>query len=76
MLQAVNILTKEQALSLAFAVADVRATRNEPLGALTFLNDVDHPPNEDNIAALRANQIEPLLWSHRGEILASLNGSG
>jgi hypothetical protein len=73
-LQAINNLTKEQALSFAFAVADVKAIRAEPLQAFTFLNDVEHPPNEENLGAIRAYEVVPLLWSHRQEALHALNG--
>ena len=73
-LQAINQLTKDQALSFAFAVADVRALRAERLQAITFINDAEHPPNEDNLAAIRAYDIQPLLWSRRDEALAALNG--
>ena len=73
-LQAINQFTKDQALSFAFAVADVRVLRSEKLQAFTFLNDVEHPPNEDNLAAVRAYDIEPLMWSRRQEAAALLNG--
>lgn len=73
-LQAINNLTKDQALSFAFAVADVRVIRTEQLQAFTFLNDVDHPPTEENLAAVRAYEIEPLLWSHRLDAIHALNG--
>jgi hypothetical protein len=73
-LQAINNLTKDQATSFAFAVADVRLSRAEPLHAFTFLNDLEHPPNEDNLAAIRAYNIEPLLWSNRQDKLSLLNG--
>ncbi len=72
--QAINNLTKDQALSFAFAVADVRVIRAEPLQALTFLNDVEYPPNEDNLAAMKAYDIEPLFWSRRQDSLRVLNG--
>jgi hypothetical protein len=72
--QAINQFTKDQALSFAFAVADVRVLRSEKLQAFTFLNDVEHPPNEDNLAAVRAYDIEPLMWSRREEGAALLNG--
>lgn len=75
-LQAINNLTKDQALSFAFAVADVRVIRTDPLQALTFLNDVEHPLNEDNLTAIRAYDIQPLLWSRRDDALAALNGAG
>jgi hypothetical protein len=74
-LQAINNLTKDQALSFAFAVADVKAIRAEPLQAFTFLNDVEHPPNEENLGAIRAYEVVPLLWSRRQEALHSLNGA-
>jgi hypothetical protein len=73
-IRAINDLTKDQALSFAFAVADVRVLRAEPLVAFTFVNDVEHPPNEDNLAAVRAYEIEPLLWSKRRDTLSVLNG--
>ena len=72
--RAINNLTKDQALSLAFAVADVRAIRAEPLQAFTFLNDVENPPNEDNILAVKAYEVQPLFWSRRQEALPLLNG--
>lgn len=73
-LQAINNLTKDQALSFAFAVADVRVIRTDPLQAFTFLNDIDHPPSEENLAAIRAYDIEPFQWSQRQNALSHLNG--
>ena len=73
-LQAINNLTKDQSLSFAFAVADVRLMRAEPLQAFTFLNDIEHPPNEDNLAAIRAYDVEPLFWSRRQDSMSLLNG--
>lgn len=73
-IRAINDLTKDQALSFAFAVADVRVLRAEPLVAFTFVNDVEHPPNEDNLAAIKAYEIEPLMWSKRQDTLPMLNG--
>jgi hypothetical protein len=72
--QAINNLTKDQALSSAFAVSDVRAIRAEPLQAFTFLNDADNPPNQDNLAAIKAHDVQPLLWSRRHEAIPLLNG--
>ncbi len=74
-LQAINNLTKDQATSFAFAVADVRVIRSETLQAFTFINDVDHPPNDDNLSAIQAYDIKPLLWSHRNDSLPELNGA-
>jgi hypothetical protein len=73
-IRAINDLTKDQALSFAFAVADVRVLRAEALDAFTFVNDVEHPPNEDNLAAIKAYEIEPLMWSKRQDMLSMLNG--
>ena len=72
--QAINNLTKDQATSFAFAVADVEAIRSEPLQALAFVNDTEHPPHEDNLSAIRAYKVVPLLWSQRNELLPLLNG--
>ena len=74
-LQAFNILSKDQALSFAFAVADVRTVRADPLQAFTFLNDAEHPVNDDNLAAIRAYDIQPLFWSQRQNALTALNGA-
>jgi hypothetical protein len=73
-LQAINNLTKDQATSFAFAVADVRVMRAEPLQAFTFLNDVEHRINEENLSAIRNYDIQPLLWSERQSALSFLNG--
>ncbi len=73
-LQAINNLTKDQATSFAFAVADVRVIRSEPLHAFTFINDVDHPPSDDNLSAIQAYDIQPIRWSHKDDSLSVLNG--
>lgn len=74
-IQAINDLTRDRALSFAFAVADVKAVRAEPLEAYTFVNDVEHAPGSESIAALRAYEIEPLFWSKRDENYRMLNGA-
>lgn len=75
-LQTINNLTKDNATSLAFAVADIRAIRTDPIGALAMVNDAVRPPNEEHLSALRAYEIQPLLWSHRQEIISVLDGRG
>lgn len=75
-LQAINNLTKDNATSLAFAVADVRAIRTDPVGALAMINDTVRSPNEEHLSALRAYEIQPLLWSHRQEVISVLDGRG
>jgi hypothetical protein len=74
-LHAINYLTKDNATSLAFAVADIRAIRPEPIGALAVINDSIRLPNEEHLSALRVYDVEPLIWSHRHEFISSLNGS-
>jgi hypothetical protein len=53
----------------------VRLIRAEPLQALTILDDLEHPPNDDNIAAIKAYDVAPLFWSRREEALSLLNGA-
>ena len=74
-LQAVNNLAKDNTTSLAFALADVRAIRTDPLGALAMINDTVRPPNEEYLAALRAYEVVPVLWSQRQQAISLLNGT-
>jgi hypothetical protein len=73
-LQAINNLAKDNTTSLAFMLADVRAVRAEPLGALAMINDAVRPPNEEYLAALRVYEVEPVLWSQRQQAISLLNG--
>jgi hypothetical protein len=73
-MQAINNLTRDNATLFAFAVADVRLIRPEPLGTLAMINDSVRAPNEESLAALRAYEVLPLLWSHRRDALTVLNG--
>ena len=66
--------TKDNAASLAFAVADIRSIRTEPMGALAMVNDTEHPANEDYLGVLRAYDILPVFWSRRQEAVELLNG--
>lgn len=74
-IRTINDLTKDQALSFAFAAADVQVLRSEKLLAFAFVNDVEHPPNQDNLTAIKAYEIEPLMWSRRQDVLPLLNGN-
>jgi hypothetical protein len=74
-LQAINNLTKENATSMAFSLNDVRAVRSESIGALAMINDALRPPNEEYLSALRAYEVQPILWSRREENLAAFNGA-
>ena len=73
--QAINDLNRDRALSFAFAVADVKAIRAEPLDAYTFVNDEEHVPSSETLGALRAYDIEPLFWSNRSQDYHVLNGA-
>jgi len=55
-------------------VSDGRALRTDELGAVAVVNDAIRSPSEDSLAALRAYDIEPVLWSDRHERLPLLNG--
>ncbi len=73
-LQAINNLTKDNATSLAFAIADVRVIRGDPLGAFAMINDTVRPPNEEYVSALRAYEVTPMVWSKRQTVISLLNG--
>lgn len=72
--RAINILSKDNATSFAFAVNDVRALRTDALGAVAIINDTLRSPSEDSIGALKAYEIEPLFWSQRQQFVSLLNG--
>ncbi len=73
LVQAINNLTKDQATSFAFAVTDVKSMRSEPLKAYALINDVEHPPTDENLSALRAYDVEALFWSRQSDALVVLN---
>jgi hypothetical protein len=73
-LEAVNLLSKDQAISMAWGVSDVKGMREEPLDVLVFINDIVNPPAPENVSALQAYDIKTLLWSKREETLYLLNG--
>lgn len=73
-LEAINNLTKDQAASLAWAASDIKAVREEALDVLVFINDVANPPAPDNVAALQAYDLKPLMWSARQQSIPLLNG--
>jgi hypothetical protein len=35
-----------------------------------MINDAERPPSEEQVQALRAYEVEPLLWSRRRDALA------
>ena len=73
-LRAIGNLTRDNAMSFAFSLSDVRAVRADPLGAYAMINDGVRAPNEEHVQALRAYEVEPLLWSRRQDAVGLLNG--
>jgi hypothetical protein len=74
--RAINSLDKVNSMQFAFAVGDVRALRSDKIGAVAIINDTSRLPSDESIGALRAYEIDPLLWSQRSQHLAALNGAG
>ncbi|MBI2059412.1 MAG: DUF1828 domain-containing protein [Nitrospirae bacterium] len=72
-LQAINNLTREQSTLFAFAVADVKLIRPEPLQAFTIINDPVNPPNEEYLNVLRNYEVQPLYWSQKDQALGHLS---
>jgi hypothetical protein len=70
-LQAVNLLTRDIATSVAFAVNDVRLLRgDQSVGAFAIINDRETKPLDDYVDALRAYGIRPFTWSQREQAVA------
>ncbi|HEY3932839.1 MAG TPA: DUF1828 domain-containing protein [Verrucomicrobiae bacterium] len=71
--QAINRLTKERAASLAFMISDVERERGKgSLIAYAFINDAEDAVNSENLSALTAYGIKPILWSHREKEIVTL----
>jgi hypothetical protein len=65
-MQAANVLTRDLATTVAFAVNDVRLQRGgEAFTAYTVINDRDTKPSGDHLDALNAYGIKSFLWSRR-----------
>jgi len=75
-MQAVNILTRDFATSVAFAVNDVRLQRgDEAFAAAAIVNDRDAKPSDDYLDAMRAYGIKTYLWSSREAIVGDLSAN-
>jgi hypothetical protein len=75
-MQAVNVLTRDFATSVAFAVNDVRLQRgNETFAAAAIVNDRDAKPSDDYLDALRAYGIKTYFWSTREVIVSDLGAN-
>ena len=65
LLRAINRPTRDTATSYIFAWNDTREVRAGDTEAYAILNDEDRQPSGDFLHALRAYQIQPVLWSQR-----------
>lgn len=70
-MQAVNLLTRDLATSVAFTVNDVRLQRGrDDFLAYAIINDREIAPPSDHVDALRAYSIRPILWTKRESLIA------
>lgn len=75
-MQAVNLLTRDLATSVAFAVNDVRLQRHtDDFLAYAIINDRENTPQADYLDALQAYSIRPLYWTRRQEMIAEFGGN-
>lgn len=75
-MQAVNLLTRDLATSVAFAVNDVRLQRRkDDFLAYAVINDRESAPQSDYLEALQAYSIRPLFWTRRQEMLVEFGGN-
>lgn len=71
-----NVLTRDLATSIAFAVNDVRLLRGrDDFEARVIINDQDQTPSADHLDALRAYAIKPSLWSRRQILVEELTSN-
>lgn len=72
LLRAINRPARQTISLCVFASNDARAVRAEDTEAYAVLNDEEGSPPKHLLAALRAYQIKPILWSQREEHVAAL----
>jgi hypothetical protein len=71
-LQAITSATRDKTQSFIHAWNDTRPTRTPESKAYAVLNDNDQPVGSGVIDAFRNYQIQPVLWSSRGEVVTEL----
>lgn len=64
-LKAINNPTKNYVFAMIFSWDDTRKIRSENSIALAVLNDQDKEITSDTLHALKAYEIEPMVWSKR-----------
>jgi hypothetical protein len=70
--QAITSPTRITALSFINAWTDTRSVRPPESKAYAILNDIEQPVSGSVIDALRNYEIQPVPWSHRGEVVTEL----
>jgi hypothetical protein len=70
--QAINRPTRDTAESFILAWLDTRQVRPIDSKAYAVLNDVEQSVSGGVIDAFRNYQIQPVPWSHRGEVVTEL----
>ena len=71
-LRTINNPTKNNVSAMIFSWDDARKVRAENSIAIAMLNDQDKEISPDTIHALKAYDIEPLLWSKRDKYFEKL----
>ena len=71
-LRAINNPTKNNVSAMLFSWDDTRKVRSENSVAIAVLNDQDKEITPDTIHALKAYDIEPLVWSKRDKYVEKL----
>jgi hypothetical protein len=70
--QAINRPTRDNAEAFIYAWSDTREVRPPESKAYVVLNDVDLSISGGVLDAFRNYQIQPVPWSHRGEVVTEL----
>ncbi|MDN3509993.1 MAG: DUF1829 domain-containing protein [Candidatus Jettenia sp. CY-1] len=71
-MRAINHPTKNNVSTMIFSWDDTRKIRSENSIALAVLNDQDKEITPDAIHALKAYEIELIVWSKRKEYIEKL----
>lgn len=73
-LQTINRPKRETAQSVAFSWIDTREVRSPESKAIALLNDSEITVQTAVMDALKSYAVEPVLWSHRDQVLEKLAG--
>ena len=71
-LRAFNQPNRTAAQTMAFSWIDTKKARSPGSTAYAILNDVDRPPADEVLLAMRSYEINPIPWSERGAVLEEL----